>query len=56
MRLDCIETDDDKWQVIDYDNNNNQIVVGYSIEDAWYLTVIELEKIINSVISVTPRN
>ncbi len=54
MRLDCQETDGGKWHVIDYDNSAEEIAIGDSVEEVWYLAAMELEKIINSVISVLP--
>ena len=52
MRLDCIETKIGNWQIIDTDNNNKQMCVRDTVDDAWYWVVHELVAIINEASNV----
>ena len=48
MKLDCNETEDGQWQIIDYDNSCKQICVGNDPNEAWYRAAKILESMINS--------
>lgn len=55
MNLDCTETDDGKWRIVDYDNYCKQIALADSVEEAWYDAAMILENRINEGLSLLEK-
>jgi hypothetical protein len=48
MVLDCIETQDGDWAIIDLDNDSKTFVEAPTIERAWHAAAIRLAAMINA--------